>query len=91
MHTEGMTVEEAEQMFLKYAYYDKAGGRQEAFRGTYDPQYYGYTFGKILIRKLRDEWMAKNSTNNLNEFHTKFLSYGNLPIPLIEEDMLKKK
>ena len=25
MHTEGMTVEEAEQMFLKYAYYDNPG------------------------------------------------------------------
>jgi len=91
MHTEGMSVDEAEQMFLKYAYKDKAGARQEAFRGTYDPQYYGYTLGKILIRKLRDEWMAKTGTNNLSEFHTKFLSSGNVPIPLIEEDMLKKK
>ena len=91
MHTEGMTVDEAEQMFLKYAYKDKAGARQEAFRGTYDPQYYAYTFGKLLIRKLKDEWMAKNSSKDLNEFHSKFLSYGFIPISLIEEDMLKKK
>ena len=55
MHTEGMSIDEAEQMFLKYAYYDNPGGRQEAFRGTFDPQYYGYTLGKILIRKLKDE------------------------------------
>ena len=37
------------------------------------------------------KWMTKNGTNNLSEFHTKFLSYGNIPISLIEEDMLKKK
>ena len=91
MHTEGMTVDEAEQMFLKYAYKDKAGAKQEAFRGSYDPQYYVYTFGKILIHKLKDEWMAQNSSKDLNEFHTKFLSYGFIPISLIEEDMLKKE
>ena len=91
MHTEGMSVDEAEQMFIKYAYKDKAGARQEAFRGTYDPQYYAYTLGKILIRKLKDVWLAQNSNKDLNEFHTKFLSYAFIPISLIEKDMLKKK
>lgn len=89
MHTAGMSVDEAEQMFIKYAHYDKGSARQNAFRGTYDPQYYAYTLGKILIRRLKDKWMTKTGINNLNEFHTKFLSYGNLPIPLIEKDMLR--
>ena len=89
MHTEGMTVQEATQMFLKYAYKDEAGARQEAFRGTFDPQYYSYTLGKIFIRKLENKWMAQNIGKDLNEFHSKFLSYGNVPITLIEKDMMK--
>jgi uncharacterized protein (DUF885 family) len=36
-------------------------------------------------------YKTKTGKNNLREFHTKFLSYGNVPISLIEEDMLKKK
>ena len=63
---------------------------QEALRGTYDPQYFGYTLGKLLIRKLKNEWMAKTGNNNLMEFHNKFLSYGCIPIPLIEESMIKE-
>ena len=89
MHTEGMTVQEATQMFLKYAYKDEAGARQEAFRGTFDPQYYSYMLGKIFLRDLKNKWVAQNSSKDLNEFHTKFLSYGNLPISLIEKDMME--
>ena len=89
MHIEGMTVQKATQVFLKYAYKDEAGAKQEAFRGTFDPQYYSYTLGKIFIRNLKNKWMSQNSGKDLNEFHSKFLSYGNVPISLIEKDMLK--
>jgi len=89
MHTEGMTIQEATQMFLRYAYKDEAGARQEAFRGTFDPQYYSYTLGKIFIRNLKNKWMDQNIGKDLNEFHSKFLSYGNVPITLIEKDMMK--
>lgn len=89
MHTEGMTVQEATQMFLKYAYKDEAAARQEAFRGTFDPQFCSYTLGKIFIRNLKNKWMAQNSSKDLNEFHSKFLSYGNVPISLIEKDMME--
>lgn len=88
MHTEGMTVNDAKMMFLNYAFQDSATAEQEALRGTYDPQYYGYTLGKLLIRKLKNDWMAKTKSSDLKEFHTKFLSYGGIPIPLIEESML---
>ncbi len=88
MHTEGMTVNEAQNMFLNYAFQDSATAENEALRGTYDPQYYVYTLGKLLIRKLKNDWMAKTKSSDLKEFHTKFLSYGVIPIPLIEESML---
>ncbi len=32
--------------------------RQQAARGTYDPAYLNYTIGKLMIRKLRDDWTA---------------------------------
>ncbi len=89
MHAEGMPVKDAEQLFLKFAFLDSASARQEALRGTYDPQYYGYTLGKIFIRKLKDKWIAKTGSQKLNEFHNKFLSYGGIPISLIEESMMK--
>ena len=31
-------------------------GRQQALRGTYDPAYLNYTMGKLMVRKLRDDW-----------------------------------
>jgi uncharacterized protein (DUF885 family) len=91
MHTEGMTVRQAEEFFKKNAFYGpEEGAEREALRGTYDPQYYGYTLGKLLIRKLKNDWMAKTKSSDLKEFHTKFLSYGGIPIPLIEESMVIK-
>jgi len=89
MHTGGMSIKDAEQLFIKTAFLDSISASREALRGIWDPQYYGYTLGKILIRKLKDNWMAKTGIYNINEFHTKFLSYGVIPISLIEEDMLK--
>ncbi len=91
LHTEGISVKDAEQLFINYAFLDSITANMEAIRAIWDPQYYGYTLGKILIRNLKDKWMAKTGINNLNEFHTKFLSYGVIPISLIEKDMLDTK
>ena len=32
---------------------------QQAARGAYDPAYLNYTMGKLMIRKLRSDWCAK--------------------------------
>jgi hypothetical protein len=61
MQTEGMSEEQSEKMFREQAFQDPGNARQQAARGTYDPAYLNYTLGKLMIRKLRSDWVAKMS------------------------------
>ena len=89
LHAEGMTVEESERMFREKAFTDPGNARQQAARGTYDPAYLNYTLGKLMIRKLRDDWTAdRGGREAWRAFHDEFLSYGRPPIPLVREAML---
>lgn len=92
LHTKGMTIEESEKMFREQGMQDPGNARQQASRGTRDPAYLNYTMGKLMIRKLRQDWQAAHAgqTNDqaLHEFHDAFLSYGGPPIPLVRAQML---
>lgn len=89
LHTGQMTVAESEKMFREAAYQDPGNARQQAARGTYDPGYLNYTLGKLMIRKLREDWTAtRGGRNAWQTFHDQFLSYGGPPIPLIRKAML---
>ncbi len=89
LHTQGMTVEESEKMFLELAYTDPGTARQQASRGTFDPGYLNYTLGKLMILKLREDWMEKKGEgSSLQEFHDELLSRGAPPIALIRDNML---
>jgi uncharacterized protein (DUF885 family) len=89
MHTEGMTTEQSEKMFLDKAFQDAATSRQQAARGTFDPEYLNYTMGKLMIRKLREDWTAANGGREAwQAFHDKFLGFGGPPIPLVRKAML---
>ena len=59
LHTQGMTLKQSEQMFRDSAFQDPGNARQQAARGTYDPAYLNYTLGKLMIRKLREDWVAQ--------------------------------
>jgi hypothetical protein len=84
LHTGGMTVDEAERLFVEEGFQDAANARQQAARGTFDPAYLNYTLGKLLIRDLRDDWMAaRNGAGSLREFHDALLRFGGPPIPLV--------
>jgi uncharacterized protein (DUF885 family) len=98
LHTHGMTVAQSEKMFREQAFQDPGNARQQAARGTYDPAYLNYTLGKLMIRKLRTDWVAKHSAAAAapgaddqamwHDFHDQFLSYGGPPIPLLRKEML---
>jgi hypothetical protein len=94
LHTQGMTVAQSEKMFRDSAFADPADARQQAARGTYDPAYLNYTLGKLMIRKLRADWVAKYWSSDKDprahwkEFHDKFLSYGGPPIPMVRREMV---
>jgi hypothetical protein len=90
LHTQGMSVEESEKLFMEEAYQDEGTARQQAARGTYDPAYLNYTLGKLMIRDLRDEWTRmREGRQSWREFHDTFLSFGGPPIPLVRNRMMK--
>ncbi len=89
LHTGQMTVAESERMFREQAFQDAGSARQQAARGTYDPAYLNYTMGKLMIRRLRDDWTASRGGRTAwREFHDTFLSYGGPPIPLVRRAMV---
>ena len=91
LHTGRMTVTESERMFRESACEDPGNAGQQAERGTFDPAYLNYTVGKLMIRKLRDDWTASRGGRAAwREFHDRFLSYGGPPIPLVRAAMMGK-
>ena len=88
LHTGCMTLEESEKMFREQAFADPGNARQQALRGTYDPGYLAYTLGKLMIRKLRADWLAANQGSTPQQFHDRFLSFGSPPVPMVREQML---
>jgi hypothetical protein len=95
LHTGGLSVAQAEHMFREQAYLDPGDARQQAARGTYDPQYLDYTLGKLMIMKLRSDWVAQQPGASAatdprtywHDFHDRFLSYTG-PIPAIRAAMV---
>jgi uncharacterized protein (DUF885 family) len=89
MHTGSMTQQQSYDLFRTQCYQDAGNARQQAARGTYDPAYLNYTMGKLLIRKLRDDWSAtRGGEKAWKAFHDQFLSYGGPPIPLVRQQMM---
>jgi uncharacterized protein (DUF885 family) len=89
MHTGRMTQEQSFRMFREQCYQDEGNARQQAARGTYDPAYLNYTMGKLLIRRLRDDWTrTRGGRRAWKAFHDRFLSYGGPPIPLVRAQMM---
>jgi hypothetical protein len=89
LHTGGMTVAESVALFRDKALQPEGTARQQAARGTFDPAYLNYTLGKLMIMRLRDDWLAGHGGRaQLRGFHDQFLSYGGPPIPLVRAQML---
>ncbi|MBL8545698.1 MAG: DUF885 domain-containing protein [Hyphomonadaceae bacterium] len=89
MHTGRMTVDQSREMFVNECYQDEGNARQQAARGTYDPAYLNYTLGKLMIRRLREDWTATHGgREGWHDFHDQFLSFGGPPIPLVRQQMM---
>jgi uncharacterized protein (DUF885 family) len=89
LHTKGMTLEQSKRLFREKAFQDEGNAEQQALRGTFDPAYLNYTLGKLMIRKLRDDWTApRGGRTAWKQFHDEFLKYGGPPIPLIRRAMM---
>jgi hypothetical protein len=91
IHTEGKKINEAAALFMQYAYSDSTEANQQALFAAGDPQSYSAAFGKILIKNLRDEWLAsKQNRHTLKAFNDRFMACGLLPVPIIREILMRK-
>ena len=89
-HCENMSLDAATKFFQDNCYYEEKPARQEATRGTYDPEYLYYTLGKLQILKLRDDYKKQEGPRySLQKFHDELLRHGMPPIRLLREIMLK--
>jgi uncharacterized protein (DUF885 family) len=82
-----MTQDQSKAFFMSACYQDEGTAKQQSARGTYDPAYLNYTMGKLMIRKLREDW-TKGDKTKWKAFHDQFLSYGGPPIPLVRAQMM---
>jgi uncharacterized protein (DUF885 family) len=91
LHTQGMTLAQAEKFFQDEAFLDPADARIESRRGTQDATYGYYTLGKLEIFKLRADYKKKlGSAFTLAKFHAALLNYGSPEIPLLRPLLLGK-
>lgn len=89
MHTKGMTVAESKQMFIEQGLQDEGSADQQSARGTFDPAYLNYTMGKLMIKKLREDWTASRGGRTAwKQFHDAFLSDGGPQIPQVRKAMM---
>ena len=85
-----MTVDDATKFFQDNCYYEPKPARQEAIRGTFDPEFLYYTVGKLQFLKLRRDYEQQEGANfSLKKFHDECLRHGMPPIRLLREVMLK--
>ncbi len=89
VHAGGMTVEAAEERFVRDCHQDRATARQQARRATFDPGYFAYTYGKLAILALRDEAKAAlGPAFTLRRFHDEVLAHGQPPLGLLRARVL---
>lgn len=90
LHTTTLTVEQGAERFVKECYQLPAVAYEEARRGTYDPTYLYYTYGKLEVYELRREYLSQKG-GTLKQFHDAFVSQGALPIPLVRKLLLQPR
>lgn len=84
MHTRGMAVGDASRMLQTEAHLEKIHAEREAIRGTYNPEYFCYTLGKLAILDVRAKYLATRFHSSLKEFHDTLLGAGNPPIGFLD-------
>jgi uncharacterized protein (DUF885 family) len=91
MHTQGMTMAQAKEFFIKEGHQVPVVGEMETKRGTSDPTYLMYTLGKLEILKLREDYRRKMASQfSLQDFHDRFIKAGSPPIKIVRRELMGK-
>jgi uncharacterized protein (DUF885 family) len=89
MHTQGMTMAQAREFFVKEGRQQPVVGEMETKRGTGDPTYLMYTLGKLEILKLRADYQRKMGRSfSLEDFHDRFIKAGSPPIKIVRRELM---
>ncbi len=84
LHTQGMTLEEATGLFQREAHFERLPAEREAIRGTFNPEYFCYTLGKLAILNARSRVLESRFQGRLGAFHDALLGFGCPPIGLLD-------
>ena len=84
LHTGGMTLAEATAMFQREAHFEQLPAEREAIRGTFNPEYFCYTLGKLAILGARAKTLRATFGGSLRAFHDRLLSFGSPPVGMLE-------
>jgi uncharacterized protein (DUF885 family) len=85
LHTEGWTLERATALFQREGHFERLPAEREALRGTFNPEYFCYTLGKLAILDARRHHLASRFGGRLRAFHDALLGFGAPPIGLLDE------
>jgi uncharacterized protein (DUF885 family) len=87
LHCEGMPLEEATRLFEERAHMQRLPAEREALRGTHDPLYLVYTYGKLEILRWRDE-LSRRPDWNPRRFHDTLTGAGFPPLAVARDLVL---
>jgi uncharacterized protein (DUF885 family) len=89
MHTQGMTMAQANEFFVKEGRQQPVVGEMETKRGTGDPTYLIYTLGKLEILKLREDYKRKLGAKfSLQDFHDRFIKAGSPAVKIVRRELM---
>jgi uncharacterized protein (DUF885 family) len=84
LHTRGMSVESATELFQREGHFDRLPAEREAIRGTFNPEYFCYTLGKLAILDARRRFLSTRFGGQLSAFHDVLLGAGCPPVGLLD-------
>ena len=80
LHTQGMTLDAGTELFQREAHFERLPAEREAIRGTFNPEYFCYTLGKLAILNARERVLKSRFGGRLGAFHDTLLGFGCPPI-----------
>jgi uncharacterized protein (DUF885 family) len=87
LHCEGMPLDDATRLFEERAFTAHLPAEREALRGTYDPLYLVYTYGKLEILRWREE-LQRRGDFDARRFHDTLTTAGFPPLAVARDLVL---
>jgi uncharacterized protein (DUF885 family) len=89
MHTQGMSLEDAQRFFEREGFQSHEVAIIESRRGAGDPLFFHYTWGKLELKRLAEELRARWGAGfTLRRFHDAVLGEGPVPLPMLRSALL---